>query len=90
MAEAGTTAQPLFGVPVPTEATGKVAPGSGGTLGQLPLLAPASKPGSGQGQEKPTSWWGRPAMMSLWGGQGSCPPPPQRVVSGKARPVGFG
>lgn len=67
MVEAGTTAQPLFGVPVPTEATGKVAPGSGGTLGQLPLLAPSSKPGSGQGRDKPTSWWGRLAMTSPHG-----------------------
>lgn len=35
-----------------------------GTAGQLRGLAPSSKPGSGQGREQPTSWWGSLAVTS--------------------------
>lgn len=62
----GTTVQPTFGVPVPSEPQRKVAPSSGAPTAASPL-GPYSESGTRQGWEDPAGWCGRQAMTSLWG-----------------------
>lgn len=54
---AGMTVQPMFRVPVPSEAYREGSSQLRAILQQLSPLGPCSKPGSRQGRENPASWW---------------------------------
>lgn len=55
--KAGITVQPMFSVPVRSEAYREGSSQLRAILQQLPPLGPYSKPGSRQGRENPASWW---------------------------------
>lgn len=59
-----TAVQPMFRVPVPSEARGRLLPAQGHPTAASPL-GPCSKLGTRPGWEDPAGWWGGQAMTSL-------------------------
>lgn len=65
-------AQPCSGSPCPLRLQGRWLPAQGHLRAAYPVGA-ICQARVQTGAKKPTGWWGRPAMTSLWG-QGSWTP----------------